>query len=248
MLIGTIDCVDLAFILNKRMSERSGGSNQRLAIMLGMLTKDQQIKANIPSKDKSAYSLEKYKFFLDAPFEISNRCCNVMKKDPAHRYEKETGRKAITGQMADESRLRTQKWLQYGCNSFDAKKPVSNPLSFWQEQDILQYIKQFDLPICCIYGNIVTDDEATGQMNLADFDSSYATQKLLKTTGCQRTGCTMCCFGASYEKKGEGRFEKLKQTHPGMYNLLDHLKNNGITYREAIEWTNEHLKRGHIEL
>ena len=46
---------------------------------------------------------------LDAPFDVSNKCCNVMKKEPAHRYEKETGRKAILGQMADESRLRTQQ-------------------------------------------------------------------------------------------------------------------------------------------
>ena len=44
------------------------------------------------------------------------KCCNVMKKEPAHRYEKETGRKAILGQMADESRLRTQQWLKNGCN------------------------------------------------------------------------------------------------------------------------------------
>lgn len=38
----------------------------------------------------------------------------------------------------------------------------------------------------------------------------------------------------------EGRFERLKETHPGMYKLLDVIENNGVTYREAIDWINEH--------
>ena len=112
---------ELANILNERMNRKSGGSNRRLAIMLGWLTKDKAnpIKANIPSQDRSIFSQEKYKFFLNAPFEISNKCCNIMKKNPSHTYMRETGRKPITAQMASESRLRTQKWLQNGCNAFD---------------------------------------------------------------------------------------------------------------------------------
>lgn len=219
--------------------------------MLGMLTKDKDhpIKANIPSGERSNFSLEHYKFFLEAPFEISNECCNVMKKGPAHKYFKDTGRKPITAQMAAESRLRTQKWLEHGCNGFDLKIPTSNPMSFWTEQDVLQYIKNFDLPICEVYGDVVTDDEMTGQMTLQDFDSDWDMGRVpLKTTGCDRTGCCLCAFGASHEKKGEGRFVRLKETHPGMYGLLDKIKNNGVTYREAIEWTNERLNRGHIEL
>ena len=35
---------------------------------------------------------KKYHYLLDAPFKISNRCCNYLKKEPANRYEKETGR------------------------------------------------------------------------------------------------------------------------------------------------------------
>ena len=63
---------ELASILNERMVNRIGGNNQRLAIMLGWMTKDKThpIKANIPSGERSQFSLEKYKFFLDAPFEI----------------------------------------------------------------------------------------------------------------------------------------------------------------------------------
>jgi len=37
---------------------------------------------NIPSSlpDRSMFSCERYQFFLDAPFEISNQCCKVMSK------------------------------------------------------------------------------------------------------------------------------------------------------------------------
>ena len=40
--------------------------------------------------------------------------------------------------------------------------------------------------------------------------------------------------------QNDARFVKLKETHPGMYKLLDIIKNNGITYRQAIDWINEH--------
>ena len=236
-------------MLNERMLKRQGGNNQRLAIMLGLLTKDKKnpIKANIPERDRSQFNMTKYQFFLEAPFEISNRCCNVMKKDPLHRYAKETGRHPITAQMADESRLRTQKWIQHGCNAFDCNNPISNPMSFWTEQDVLQYIVENDLKICSVYGDIVEDygDELEGQMSLEDY-GLYEKQKKLKCSGCQRTGCICCSYGAHLESKEESRFLRLKETHPKFYNLLDVFKNNGVTYREAIEWTNQHLKRGHI--
>lgn len=145
MIESIVDCEELASLLNERMKKRQGGNNQRLAIMLGWLTKDNQnpVIANIPSESKSQFTLEKYKFFLEAPFDISNRCCNVMKKQPAHEYHKKTGRNPITATMASESKLRTQKWLQNGCNGFDLKIPTSNPMSFWTEQDVLLYIRMF---------------------------------------------------------------------------------------------------------
>ena len=113
-----MNCEELAKILNGRIKARSGGNNLRLAIMLGWFTnnKENPIQANIPDDNVSIFSQEQYKFFLDAPFEISNKCCNIMKKNPAHSYYKQTGRCPITATMADESRLRKQKWLQNGCN------------------------------------------------------------------------------------------------------------------------------------
>ena len=148
----------------------------------------------------SSYNIPKWKFLLDAPYDISHKCCDVMKKRPAKTYEKTTGRKAIIGTLASESTLRKTQWVKYGCNAFETKRPTSQPLSFWTEQDILHHIKQFDVPYCSVYGNIVPDDEGT----------------LLKTTGCVRTGCIFCMFGCHLEKE-PNRFQRLKETHPRQY-------------------------------
>ena len=211
------------------------GSEYRLRRLNGELTDS---KGNY-----SQFNQEKYKFFLDAPFEISDMCCNVMKKKPAHDYEKKTGRNPIIATMACESIMRTQKWLQEGCNAFDVTRPNSKPMSFWTEQDVLLYIKKNNLPICSVYGDIVTDDEESGQMTLADFcnmEEFELDRPYLHTTGCSRTGCVLCGFGCHLEKDGQGRFELLKKTHPKFHNLLYILKNNGVTYAEAIDWINEH--------
>lgn len=194
----------------------------------------------------SQFNQEKYKFFLDAPFDISDMCCMEMKHKPAFAYEKQTKRKPILAVMASESTMRTQKWLQDGCNAFNVTRPHSNPMSFWTEQDVLLYIKENRLPICSVYGNVITDDEETGQTTLADFmdmEEFELGRPILHTTGCDRTGCVLCGFGCHLEK--ESRFERLKQTHPKFHNLLYVLKNNGITYAEAIDWVNEH---GHFNI
>ena len=91
--------------------------------------------------NKSMYRQDKWRFLLDANFDISSYCCDVMKKKPSKAYEKETGRKAIIGTMAWESQNRRTAWLRHGCNAFESNRPTSQPLSFWTEQDILHYIK-----------------------------------------------------------------------------------------------------------
>ena len=202
-------------------------------------------KDGVPSRAK--YSQEKYQFMLNAPFDIASYCCDVMKKDPVHRYAKQTGRKPITAQMAAESRLRTQKWLQNGCNGFDLKNPISNPMAFWTEQDVLAYIKTNNLPIASVYGDVIEDggeDGIDGQMRFDELDPSFGKfdlgLPLLKTTGCNRTGCMFCGFGCHLEKEGEGRFENMKETHPKQYELImKPWSEGGLGYKEVIDWINE---------
>ena len=180
----------------------------------------QRLNGEWKDKDgnKSRYNCEKWKFMLDAPFEVSNHCCAVMKKRPSLKYSKQTGRKQIVATMATESRLRFSNWLRNGCNAFDAKKPSSQPLSFWTEQDILHYIKRFDVPYCPVYGEIVVDTnpEFAGQMNTIDLLGDYQPTDKLKATGCDRTGCIFCMFGCHLEK-APNRFQRLKETHPRQY-------------------------------
>ena len=163
--------------------------------------------------EKESFNNTKWKPIVGVKFKVSSRCCTVMKKSPAKNFEKETNKKPITAIMTEESKLRTTKWLQKGCNAFDGKRPISNPMSFWTEQDILQYIKRYNLPIATVYGDVV-----------------YETDKLT-TTGCKRTGCIFCAFGCHLEKN-PNRFQMLKETHPRQYEYCI----NGGEFNEQGIW------------
>lgn len=161
----------------------------------------------------------KYTYLIDSPFPISDQCCNVMKKKPAKKYAHETGRKPMTGQMAHESVSRENIWMQFGCNGFDMKEPISNPMAFWTEQDVLHYIKKFNVPYCPVYGDIHVKppaDAEEGQINVIDYLGCYEPEDTLETTGCSRTGCIFCMFGCHREKE-PNRFQRLKETHPRQY-------------------------------
>lgn len=94
------------------------------------------------TRDGSKYNTPKYRPLLYTDFEISSKCCGVMKKAPMDEYAKKTGRKPMMATMACESMVRESAWLKNGCNMFDGNKPKSAPMSFWTEQDVLQYIKE----------------------------------------------------------------------------------------------------------
>jgi 3'-phosphoadenosine 5'-phosphosulfate sulfotransferase (PAPS reductase)/FAD synthetase len=198
--------------------------------------------------NKSIYNQQKWGFLLESPSPISNQCCNVMKKEPTKRYSKETGRKPMTAQMASESRFRSQQWLKNGCNGFRMKSPISNPMSFWTEQDVLYYIKINNIPIASVYGEIVKDYDGTdnldGQMDMSELDASLGIfdigRPALKTTGCSRTGCMFCGYGCHLEKS-QNRFERMKETHPKQYDYIMRPKEQGgLNYKEVIDWINEH--------
>lgn len=196
----------------------------------------------MPDGAKGFWNEEKYKPLLNVDFRISEQCCDVMKKSPSHKYEKETGRKPIIATMACESMLREKDWLQNGCNAFSSKHPKSVPMSFWTEQDVLQYIKQNQIPIASVYGEIVYA-EAPEQMRMEDYGVECYGAEELKTTGCNRTGCIFCAFGCHLEKS-PNRFEKLKETHPKQYEYCIY----GGEYDENGLWqpNEKGLGLGHI--
>lgn len=162
---------------------------------------------------------KKYERLAEADFPISSYCCDVMKKKPIKQYEKQTGRKPIVGTMAYESHQRLQGWLKTGCNAFESDRPKSQPMSFWTEQDVLHYIKKFNVPYASVYGDIQvkqSEDTEKGQINMIDYLGCYESTDTLETTGCKRTGCIFCMFGCHLEK-APNRFQQLKETHPRQY-------------------------------
>jgi 3'-phosphoadenosine 5'-phosphosulfate sulfotransferase (PAPS reductase)/FAD synthetase len=132
---------------------------------------------------------KKWLYLKDAPFKISDKCCDFLKKEPIHRYEKETDRRPYLGNLAIESNKRTQDYLRYGCNAFDTSRPISRPLAFWTEKDIMDFIEKYNI--------------------------TY-TKDLYSTLGYQRTGCMFCMFGTHMEKE-PNKFQRMKETHPKQY-------------------------------
>lgn len=185
---------------------------------------------------KSNYNMEKYEFLLDAPFRISHMCCKQMKKNPSMEYERRTGRKPFLGLLADESRLRRSKWVKEGCNAFYNDRPTSTPLSFWTEQDILQYIKKYNLEIPSIYGDIVQEDK-DGQYDMFN----------LRLTGEPRTGCVFCLFSIASDKE---KLLRLKKNEPQKYDYVMRggkfdetgmwIPHQGLGYKFVCDWLNEH--------
>ena len=147
--------------------------------------------------ENSMYACIKYKPLLDADFRISDECCMAMKEKPLIEWQKKTQRKPFIGIMASESIRRKNAWIRNGCNVYDSKYPCSKPLSVWTEQNIYEYIKRYDLPLAKPYGEIVHDG------------CKYC------TTGCDRTGCIFCGYGAHLDKGR--RFKELAKLEPRLY-------------------------------
>lgn len=110
----------------------------------------------------------KWRWLIEEPFDTNNACCDILKKEPFHRFEKETGRHRIVGIMADESQQRKMRWIRNGgCNVWEGSIS-SMPLSIWTEKDIWEYIERYNIPIAEVYRR-----------------------------GATRTGCVGCGFGCT---------------------------------------------------
>ena len=88
-----------------------------------------------------------------------------------------------------------------------------------------QYIKENNIPIASVYGDI-----------------DYCGTDKLCTTGCARTGCIFCAFGAHLEK-GESRFERLKRTHPRQY---EYCIGGGEYVNDVWQPNKQGLGMGHV--
>lgn len=133
-------------------------------------------------------NFKKYEKYKELP--ISDKCCDKLKKEPLRRKAKQLGLQCtILGILASESYQREKDWLEYGCNVFHERKDnQSRPLSFWNDEDILEYIKRYNIKVPKLY------------------DMGYS-----------RNGCMYCGFGVQLEPEGQNRYQRLKETHPVQY-------------------------------
>ena len=63
---------------------------------------------------ESRYGKAHYRYLLDAPFKISSKCCDRLKKAPFRTYEAESGRAGIIGTKADDSLIRATVRMREG--------------------------------------------------------------------------------------------------------------------------------------
>lgn len=157
----------------------------------------------------------------DAP-EISSKCCDKLKKEPIHRI-KYNGVQ-MTGEMAEESELRKQRYLDTGCNGaiLPNGTGVSKPLGAMTNQALLFGIKFYNVPISDDYGEIIEENGC------------------LKCSGEQRTGCTLCGFGIIHDWE---RFVRLQETEPAKIKYAFTPKSEGgLGYLEVCEYLNKYCK------
>jgi hypothetical protein len=153
--------------------------------------------------------LGKWDYLLTAPFECSEQCCEYLKKKNFKDYEKKTGNKPFTGEMADDGMNRLQQYIDNGCNAFHLKRPKSTPMGFWAEKDIWDYLRQKEIPYSRIYD-----------------------------MGETRTGCIFCMFGCQLEK-GSNRFQRMQTSHPQLYNYcMKPFGEGGLGLAEVMDYMN----------
>lgn len=206
---------------------------------------------NGDERGKLGMLAKKWQFLIDAPFDTSEKCCDVMKKAPFRSYNKETGRVPYIGTTQDESFMRERQYARTGCNVYDADKPKSQPLGFWTKQDILRYVaenqKKYDDMLHMVNMKVTS----RRSRKLRKMARKYVTRnKRLEIcsiygeikqkpdgtyylTGEQRTGCVFCAFGCHLESE-PNRFQRLEATHPKLYKYCM----NNLGMKEVLDYIN----------
>lgn len=169
-------------------------------------------------------------------FLVSDKCCYYLKEKPCNDYARESGRYPYMGLMASEGGRRQKALMQNGCNYISPGTKRSCPFAIFERHDLLQLALDLNVPVPTIYGEIVRDPDGT-----------------LRTTGAQRTGCSMCGFGVHMEKRPH-RFDRLWQRNPGEWEMwMNHVDKlpDGTWYGWGhvldyigVEWRNPELQFG----
>ena len=162
---------------------------------------------------------KKWRFLINAPFPISEHCCDILKKQPIKLVQKEVKANPIYGTLAEDSQMRRDAYLKTGCNAFKDGHGKSTPMGFWTRQDILRYLHDFNIPIAPPYGEIV-------QLENGKFEFTKE----------HNTGCKLCLFGCHLEKE-PNRIQRLADIEPNTYKfVMKSREEGGLGYREVMDY------------
>lgn len=162
---------------------------------------------------------KKWRFLINAPFPISEHCCDILKKQPIKLVQKEVKANPIYGTLAEDSQMRRDAYLKTGCNAFKDGHGKSTPMGFWTRQDILRYLHDFNIPIAPPYGEIV-------QLENGKFEFTKE----------HNTGCKLCLFGCHLEKE-PNRIQRLVDIEPNTYKfVMKSREEGGLGYREVMDY------------
>jgi len=151
----------------------------------------------------------KWRYLAEFDFDVTHKCCAILKKDPLEKWGKENGMKPVIALMKDESNLRKQLALFGGSD----KKVYPFLTTGWEEQDIWDYATINNIRFAeCYYDRTVKGHFIPAR---------------------SRTGCEYCAFGIHMEEND--RFVSSAILTPKRYNKMMNLKNNGITFKTVID-------------
>ena len=175
-------------------------------------------KLGIRNGENTRFGLpKKWWYLLNVDFKISSYCCFCLKKSPIFKYEGKNKVVPILAMRAEESQKRVLMYFEHGCNSYDKKRPSSNPLAIWTEQDILRYLKENNIPIAKCYGDIIED------------------RGYLSTAKEHRTGCMFCGYGLHLQEQ-PNKYQRMKVRYPELWEYaMKPIEEGGLGMRHVLE-------------
>lgn len=162
-------------------------------------------------------------------FKVSNDCCYWLKEKPCDDWAKEHESFPFLGMMASEGGQREEALTDHGCNYYGKTVMRSAPFAPYLRNDILRLALEMDKwykehigVFEKLYyeqeysrdreGNVIPYEPADTIIP-AIYGEVVEENGNLRTTGAQRTGCSMCGFGIHMEERPH-RFDRLRERNP----------------------------------
>lgn len=155
---------------------------------------------------------------LNCDIPLTEECCIILKETPLHNLKYPN---VMTGEQANESKMREAVWLKHGCNySPSPGNYKASPFGALSSQAILYGIHHRNVPLCPDYGEVQKCGDC------------------YSCTKAKRTGCALCGFGIVYDPN---RFVRLQETEPAKVAwAFKPRSEGGAGYRELCEYSNEY--------